>query len=46
MPVYQEVTILFSLTHWIETVLVRKCFMQNSKFAALDGNPATIRTMI
>jgi len=28
VPVYQEVTILFSLTRWIETVLIRKCFMQ------------------
>ncbi len=32
MPVYQEVTILFSLTHWMETVLVRKYFMRYSNF--------------
>ncbi len=33
VPVYQEVTILFSLTRWMETVLVRKCFMRYSNFA-------------
>ncbi len=33
MPVYQDVTILFSLTRWMETVLVRKCFMRYSNFA-------------
>ncbi len=29
---YQEVTILFSLTRWMETVLVHKCFMWYSNF--------------
>ncbi len=28
MPVYQEVTILFSLTRWMETLRVRKYFMR------------------
>ncbi len=32
MAVYQEVTILFTLTR-METVLVRKCFMRYSNFA-------------
>ncbi len=31
--VYQKVMILFSLTRWMETVLVRKCFMRYSNFA-------------
>ncbi len=37
VPVYQEVTILFSLTRWMETVLVRKCFMRYSNFGWKPG---------
>ncbi len=33
MPVYQEVTVLLSLTRWMEMVLVHKCFMRYSNFA-------------
>ncbi len=43
--VYQELTILFSLSHWMKTVLICKGFMQYSnfahvQFATLDGNLA------
>ncbi len=33
VTVYREVTILFSLTHRVEKVLIRKCFMRHSNFA-------------
>ncbi len=32
VAVYQEVVILFSLIRWMETVLVRECFVRYSNF--------------
>ncbi len=52
MPVYQEVTILFFLTRWMETVLYSQMFYAiiqfcaQVKFATLDGNIASVSCSI
>ncbi len=39
---HQEVTILFSLTRWMESVLYSQMFYLKVQFESLDGNIANI----
>ncbi len=39
-------TILFSLTHWMETVHIRKCFMQYSNFSQQFNSQFRMKTQL